>query len=163
MSWAAEALVALTLLVAVVGTIVPILPGALLAAAAIVIWAFTEGGVGAWVVTAIAVSILVAGQVAKYVVPARTISRDAVTTRVLFAGAIAGVVGFLTVPVIGLPLGFVAGVWGATILTRRTLEGSWQATRTALTAIGLATLIEVATVLWASLIWGAGAIALALA
>jgi uncharacterized protein YqgC (DUF456 family) len=150
------------LVIALAGTVVPILPGALLAAVAIIAWAFLSGEGGAWLVTALALALLIVGQVLKYVVPARTLGPDAVPTRVLLAGAAAGIVGFFVLPVIGLPVGFVVGVWVATVIHRRSLEGSWPATRAALTAIGVGTAIEFGSVLWAALVWAAGAVILAL-
>jgi hypothetical protein len=86
---------------------------------------------------------------------------DTVPWIVVAAGAVVGVVGFFVIPVIGLPLGFVAGTWFATVVRTKALAGSWQATVSALKAVGLSTLVEAVSVLWATLIWIAGAAILA--
>ncbi len=51
-------LVGLAILLGIVGTIVPILPGALLVAGAVLIWAFLTGGTTAWLVAIAAVGII---------------------------------------------------------------------------------------------------------
>ena len=62
MPWWGDLLVALALVTAITGTIVPVLPGALLAGGALLVWAWVEGGAIAWTVFAVAGIVLVAGR-----------------------------------------------------------------------------------------------------
>ena len=56
--------------------------------------------------------VLVAlGVVVKYVVPGRRLKAAGVPTSTLLLGAALGVVGFFVIPVVGLLVGFVLGVY----------------------------------------------------
>ena len=147
-----ELVVGLALLVALVGVIVPLLPGTLLAGGAIWVWALTERTGLAWTVAGIVTVILVASQVVKYLVPGRRMSREGVPTSALLAGGLAGVVGFFVLPIIGLPLGFVLGIYAAQRLGHDHPE-AWRSTKAALRAVGLSILIELAAVLSAAALW----------
>ena len=70
-------------------------------------------------------------------------------------GAGLGVVGFFVVPVVGLPLGFVLGVY---LAEYRRVGGraAWPSTVHALKAAGLSILIELAAGVAAALVWVVG-------
>lgn len=78
--------------------------------------------------------------------------------RTLLIGAGLGVVGFFVVPVIGLPLGFVGGVYAAERV-RLGQAQAWPATRRALGAVGLSILIEFSFAFLAALTWVIGVLA----
>ena len=152
-----EILVALAIAIGLVGVLVPVLPGSLLVGAAVLVWATERGGSTAWVVTVIALGLLVAGAVVKYIVPGRRLQRAGVPTSTLLAGAVLGVVGFFVVPVVGLPLGFVLGVY---LVEWRRLghRDAWPATVRALTAVGLGILIELVFGILAAATWAVGVV-----
>jgi len=150
-------LVSVAIAVGLVGVIVPLLPGSLLVAIAIAVWAVALGEAGSWVVLAICLALIGTGVVVKYLVPGRQLQRSGVPNRTLLIGAAVGIVGFFVVPVIGLPLGFVAGVYGAE-WQRRSRPEAWPATVNALRAIGLGILIELGFTTLAALTWALGAI-----
>lgn len=152
MGTAGELLVGLALLVALVGVILPLLPGTLLAAAAIWGWALVERTGLAWTVAGIVTVILVASQVIKYLIPGRRMSREGIPTSTLLAGGLLGVVGFFAVPLVGLPLGFVLGIYAAQRIERDHAE-AWRSTKAALRAVGLSILIELAAVLCSAALW----------
>jgi uncharacterized protein YqgC (DUF456 family) len=153
----AETLVALAIATGLVGILVPALPGSLLVGAAVVAWATERGGATAWTVTAVALGLLVAGAVVKYLVPGRRLQRAGVPTSTLVAGAVLGVVGFFVVPVVGVPLGFVLGVY---LVEWQRLGGrdAWPATVHALKAVGLGILIELAFGILAAATWAIGVV-----
>ena len=62
-------LVGVAILVGLAGTIVPILPGALLVAGALLVWAIVTGGTTAWAVAIGALALVAAGQLLKYLIP----------------------------------------------------------------------------------------------
>lgn len=152
-----EILVALAIAVGLTGILVPALPGSLLIGAAVVAWALERGGATAWAVTAVALGLLVTGTVVKYLVPGRRLQRAGVPTSTLLAGAALGVVGFFLVPVVGLLLGFVLGVY---LVEWRRLGGrdAWPATVHALKATGLGILIELAFGVLAAATWAIGVV-----
>ena len=151
-----ELLVGLAVLVGVVGVVVPVLPGSLLILGAVLVWALQDGSGTAWTVFAVVTVLLATGAIVKYAVPGRRLQTAGVPNRTLFAGAALGLVGFFVIPVIGLVIGFVAGVYLAE-MQRVGREAAWPSTRHALLAAGLSILIELAAALLAAVTWFAGA------
>ncbi|MDH3959120.1 MAG: DUF456 domain-containing protein, partial [Actinomycetota bacterium] len=64
-----DVLVVLAVAVAVVGIVVPVLPGTLLALGAFLLWAILTGGSLAWAAFAIIALVIALGQVLKYLLP----------------------------------------------------------------------------------------------
>ncbi len=153
----AEVLVALAISVGLVGVIVPILPGSLLVLGAILVWALDVGGTTAWVVFAVATTFIVLGGIVKYVVPGRRLKENDIPGSTLLVGGLLGIVGFFVIPVIGLLIGFVLGVYLAE-LRRVGSESAWPATKHALRAVGLSILIELVASLCAAATWALGVV-----
>jgi uncharacterized protein YqgC (DUF456 family) len=154
-------LCALAMVIGVVGVIIPMLPGLVLCWVAVLAWAIfgkVESG-GRWAVLAVATVIAVLGIVVKYAWPGRNLKRSGVPNMSLLAGGALGLIGFFVIPVVGLVIGFVLGVW----LAERARLGdnalAWPSTRSALKAAGLAMLIELGTALSIAVTWIAGLIA----
>lgn len=160
MSASGEVLVGLAILVGLLGVIVPILPGVILIFAAIAVWAFMTGGATAWTVFAVCAAFLVISGVIKYTWPGRRLKEAGVPNRSLVLGAVLGIVGFFVVPVIGLFLGFVLGVYLSELQRLRVQPTAWVSTKHALKGVGLSMLIELLGALIASGVWLAAAIAI---
>jgi uncharacterized protein len=152
---ATELLVAVAIAVGIAGVVVPVLPGALLVLAAILVWALHVGSATGWAVLGIAAVVLAVGAVVKYVVPGRRLKAAGVPTRTLVSGGALGIVGFFVVPVVGLFAGFVLGVW-LSELQRVGRAAAWPSTVHALKASGLSLLIELTSVLVAATVWAVG-------
>jgi len=150
-----EVLVALAIAVGLVGILVPVLPGSILILGAVLVWAWNVGGATAWTVFAVAAVILVAGGVVKFLVPNRRLKDAGVPASTQWIGAAVGIVGFFVVPVIGLFIGFVLGVYLAEY-HRLGGAAAWPSTKHALRAVGLSILIELAAGLAATFVWIAG-------
>jgi uncharacterized protein YqgC (DUF456 family) len=150
-----EVLVALAIAVGLVGILVPVLPGSLLVAVAIVVWALDGAGTTSWLVALAGLALLAAGSVVKYLVPGRRLQRAGVPSRTLLAGGALGVVGFFVLPVVGLPLGFLLGVYLAQ-WHRLGRAAAWPATVHALKAVGLGIVIELGFALLAAATWAVG-------
>jgi uncharacterized protein YqgC (DUF456 family) len=154
---AVELLAGLVILVGLAGIVVPVLPGSILVVGSVLGWAAYTGVGGAWLVFAIATTFVVAGQVVKYVVPGRGLRSSGVPGRTIVLGALLGIVGFFVVPVIGLVLGFVLGVYLAE-LRRVGRDMAWPSTVSAVKAVGLSLLVELVAGLLAAATWLAGAL-----
>jgi uncharacterized protein YqgC (DUF456 family) len=152
-----EVLVALAIAVGLVGVIVPILPGSLLVLGAVLVWAWQLGTPTAWAVFAVATTFLALGSIVKYVVPGRRLQESGIPRSTLFLGALVGIIGFFVIPVIGLLIGFVLGVYLAE-LRRVGTHAAWPATRHALMAVGLSLLIELVSCLLAATTWALGVV-----
>ena len=154
---ATEILVALAIAVGIVGVVVPVLPGTVLVLAAVLVWALDIGTATAWAVFAVAATLLVAGSVVKYLVPGRRLKASGVPSRTLLAGALVGFVGFFVVPVVGVLIGFVLGIY----LAERARVGgtaAWPSTRHALRAVGVSILIELVAACLAAVVWAVGVV-----
>jgi uncharacterized protein len=153
-----ELLCALAIAVGLLGIVVPVLPGSVLVLLAVLLWAWDTGGATAWVLFAVAATLLVVGGVVKWTVPGRRLKDAGIPGSTQWAGAALGVVGFFVVPVIGLFLGFVLGVYLAE-LRRVGSTAAWPSTWHALKAVGLSIGIELAAAVAATLVWVGGVIA----
>lgn len=147
----------LIIVVGVFGTIVPVVPGLTLCWLGVLIWAIFAGdGWARWLILALATVIALVGEVAKYLWPGRHLKRNGVPSLSLFAGGVLGIVGFFVVPMVGLVLGFVLGIWLAELARLRDGKASWTSTKHALKAAGISTLIELAAALGITTVWIAG-------
>jgi uncharacterized protein YqgC (DUF456 family) len=153
-----ELIVGVAILVGIVGIVVPVLPGSILILAAVLVWSVEAGTRTGWLVFASVTALLVAGAVVKYLVPGRNLRTSGVPRRSLLSGAALGIVGFFVIPVIGLLVGFVAGIYAAE-RARLGPGRAWPSTKAALRAVGLSMLIELAAGLLAAAVWLAGAVA----
>jgi uncharacterized protein YqgC (DUF456 family) len=152
-----ELLVGLAVLVGVVGVVVPVLPGTLLILGAVLVWALQDGSGTAWTVFAIVTVPLATGAIVKYAVPGRRLQAAGVPNSTLLAGGLLGLVGFFVIPVVGLFVGFVGGIYVAEV-RRVGRDAAWPSTKHALLAAGLSILIELAAALLAAMTWFSGAL-----
>ena len=149
-------LAAVLIVVGLVGIVVPVLPGLPLVVFGIAVWAVPRGGTFAWTVLGIAVAIVIAGSVVKYLLPGKKLKDAGVPGRTLALGAVLGVVGFFVVPVVGLFLGFVLGVYLGEYLRLKNSGQAWASTRKALGAVGWSIAIELFAGLLAAGVWVGG-------
>lgn len=159
MSTAGLTLIALAILVGLVGIVVPVLPGALLVFGAILVWALIVSTTTGWAVLAAAAVLLGAAQIVKYLVPGRRMRDAGVPNRTILVGTVAGIVGFFVIPVVGLFLGFPAGVYVAERHRLGPHHHAWESTKHAIKALGLSILIELTAALVATGIWATAALA----
>jgi uncharacterized protein YqgC (DUF456 family) len=146
-------IVGLAIATGIVGVVVPVLPGALLAWAAIVVWALAVGGATAWAVLGVATLVIGGAQVVKLLVPGRRLRDAGVPRRTIVAGVVLATVGFFLIPVVGFFIGFPLGVY---LQERRRLgrhPAAWHSTREALRAMGLSILIELTATVLAAGAW----------
>ena len=144
----------------VVGVVIPVLPGLLLSWLGVVLWAFLSDADGAvkWVVLVVATAVAVIGAGVKYLLPGRKMKSAGVPNSALLAGGVLGLIGFFVIPVVGLIIGFVLGVY----LVERARLGpgrAWPSTKQAMAAAGMAMLIEFTTALGIAVVWIFGLLA----
>ena len=153
-----ELLVAVVIAVGLLGIVVPILPGSVLIVGAVLVWSWSVGGATAWTVFGIVAALVVAGAVVKYVVPGRRLQLAGIPASTQWIGVGLGVIGFFVVPVIGLFIGFVLGVYLAE-LRRVGSSEAWSSTIHSLRALGMSIAIELVAAVLATFVWVAGVIA----
>lgn len=111
MSTAGTVIVGALLIISMLGVIVPILPGVILAVVVLVFWAAEVSSPAGWLVFAVAVSLIAVSQVVKYLIPQRRLKTAGLPTRTQVAGVVLAVVGFFVIPVVGMFVGFPLGVY----------------------------------------------------
>ena len=153
MSTGGIVLVALVIAVGVIGIIVPLLPGILLVYGAILVWAVVEHNVTAWVTLGVVTVLIGATTLIKYMWPARRMRAADVGTGTLLIGAVLGIIGFFVIPVVGLVIGFVLGVYLAELANRRDQRLAWTSTKHALKGVALSVGVELAGALLATVAW----------
>jgi len=149
-------LVAIAIAIGLAGILFPLLPGTLLIWAAIAVWAYLEHTTVSWVVLGTATAVLGAGILVKYLWPARRMKAADVSGRTLAAGAVLGVVGFFVIPVAGLLVGFVLGVYLAELVQRRDQRRAWASTVHAVKGVALSVGVELVAALIAAAAWVVG-------
>ena len=153
MSTVGIVLVALAIAVGLVGILVPLLPGTVLVFGAILVWALFERTTVAWVTLGIVAALLAATLLVKYLWPMRRMKSADVGTLSLVAGAVLGIIGFFVVPVLGLVIGVVLGVYLAELAKRRDQRVAWTSTVHAIKGVALSVGVELAGGLLATVAW----------
>jgi uncharacterized protein YqgC (DUF456 family) len=143
----------------VLGVILPVIPGLLLSWGGVLLWAVLTDAPATvrWAVLAVATVIAATGMIVKFLWPGRKLKDAGVPTTSLLAGGVLGLIGFFVVPVVGLVLGFLLGVWAAEA-GRLGRDQAWPSTRRALAAVGLSMLVEFAAALAIAVVWVMGLI-----
>lgn len=147
---------AVLVVVGLIGIVLPMLPGPVLVVAGIAVWAVPRHDRVGWIVLGVAVGLTLLGMVAKYLLPGRKLRAAGVPWWSLGAGVALGIIGFFVIPVLGLLLGFVLGVFLAELARLGSVDAAWPSTRHALSAVGWSILIELGAGLLATAGWIVG-------
>lgn len=153
----ATVLAAVLIAVGLAGVVVPLLPGPLLVFAGIALWASERADATGWAVLAGCTAVLALGMVVKYLVPGRRMRDAGVPWTSLALGGLLGVIGFFVIPVLGLPIGFVLGVYLGELARLGSSAAVRPSTRHALAAVGISMLIEFGSGLLAATLWAVAA------
>lgn len=152
-------LVAVAIAVGLAGILVPLLPGTLLVWSAIAVWSVMTDTTVSWVVLGVVTALLGAGLLVKYLWPVKRMRAADVGTRPMVAGAVLGIIGFVVIPIAGLPAGFVLGVFLAELVHRRDRRRAWASTVHAVKGAALSVGVELTAALLATAVWVAGLLA----
>src|SRR6478752_7203832 len=131
------------ILVGVAGTIIPVLPGSFLIGLSLLAWAIWGGaGVLGWVIFAVGMVFVVAGMSASAVLTGRKLKHHGIPSRSVVVGLVAGVIGMFIIPVVGLFIGFAAGLLLSELQRTRVFSTAVASSWAALKATGLGMLAE---------------------
>ncbi len=147
-----EIVIGLLILVGLAGILLPVLPGLILVAGAVVVWAVVVGSGVAWTVAIVAVLLAAAGTVVKFLIPGKRLKQAGVPTSTMYFAGVLAIVGFFVIPVIGGLIGFVAGTY---LAERRRLgaANAGASTRGSLAAVALSIGIELTAGLVIAGLW----------
>jgi uncharacterized protein len=153
-------LVGVAMAVGVVGTVVPLVPGLALVWGAALAYGLVEGfgriGTAAF---ALITALAVAGVLAGWVVPTRVAGAAGAARSSILLGAVAAIIGFFVLPVVGLVVGGVAGVYAGELQRTGSGAAAWRATRATLGGFGLAALVQLTIALTMAATWAAWVLA----
>lgn len=144
--------VGLAVLVGLVGIVLPVLPGSLIIAGAVLVWAIDTGG-WAWAVLAVVVVLLAVGWSASYLVPGRKVATSGVPRSTFVVAGLAGLVGFFVLPLVGLFVFFPAGLYLMEYRRLRDRSAAWASAWLAIRMTALGMLIELSLALVAAATW----------
>lgn len=140
----------------ILGLIVPVLPGLAICLFGVLLWSGVGGTQGHWIVFGICVVIALIGWVLQWTRPNKHLKSFGVPGRSRLAGVALGAVGFFVIPVVGLFIGFVAGVYLAEHARLRNPAAAWTSTRAAVRAALLSVGIELAAAVAVAATWAVG-------
>src|SRR5699024_10856310 len=129
------------MLVGLGGTIIPVLPGLLMIWGAGLVYGLLAG-FDTWTPFVLMSVMMVAGYGLGFALPGMTGAAAGAPIRTLVMGALGAVVGFLVLPVVGLPVGAVAGVYLAEV-RRLGIDRAWRSTKAVLIGMGISVAVEV--------------------
>jgi uncharacterized protein len=151
---AVTALVAVAMAAGALGTVVPVLPGLALIWAAGLVYGLAVGFGAAGVAALSVMAVLaVGGTIAAYVVPQRRAASAGAARSSVWLGVAVAVVGFFVVPIVGLPLGGVLGIYVGEQARTRDPAAAWRATRATIAGFGIAALVQLAAALAMIVAW----------
>ncbi|MDJ0311970.1 DUF456 domain-containing protein [Arthrobacter sp. H35-D1] len=146
----------LVIAIGAAGVIVPILPGSFLVGVSLLAWALVLGSPLGWIIFSIGALFLAAGMVSSAVLAGRTMKARAIPGRSVLIGLAVGIVGFFVIPVVGLLLGFVVGLFVSELVRQRALRPAVSSSLATLKATGLGILAEFGFASLAAGTWGVG-------
>lgn len=132
------------MVVGLAGTVVPALPGTPLIWIAALGYGIAAGFGATGIVAMVVISaLLVVGIAAKVILPQRAAAGAGAPRSTLVVAAIAGVIGFFLIPVVGMPLGAIVGVLLAEYRRTRDWGPAWRSTKRVIVGFGVGTLVEI--------------------
>jgi hypothetical protein len=160
MGFLLQLVVAVLIVVGLVGTVVPVLPGLVLVWGSIAVWALLDGGGWLrWGLVVLCGLLAVAGYLLATVLPSRRATEAGAPGVVVLAGVAGMVVGFFVIPVVGFLVGGVVGVFAAELVRSRRLDSAWVLTVETLKGFGLAAAVQLAAGLAMTGLWVAAVLA----
>ncbi|MET3812001.1 DUF456 domain-containing protein [Arthrobacter sp. UYEF3] len=147
----------LAIVVGVAGIIIPVLPGSILIGLSLLAWALWGGaGTTGWVVFGIGLALVLAGMTASAVLTGRKLREHRIPGRSVVTGLVFGAAGMFLIPVVGLFVGFAAGLLLSESHRTRDFRTAITTSWTAFKATGVGLLVEFGLACLAASTWVIG-------
>lgn len=147
---------AILMLVAIFGTIFPIVPGSPVAIVTMIAWAWIIDSSASWSTGVVAAALALVGMSASLVLTGRTMRRERIPSTPILIATAAAIVGLFVIPFMGLFVGFAVGLFGAEYYRRRDLAAAARSSLQAMKAMGWGMLIECGCAILAFGVFGLG-------
>jgi uncharacterized protein YqgC (DUF456 family) len=149
----------LVMLIGLAGTVIPILPGLVVIWGAAVVYGIASGfDVVAWIAIAVITALFATALWLAVKLPQRRTADAGVSLALQFFALGIAVVGYFAIPVVGAPLGFVAGIFLGRMATTRDAPTAWASTKAALVGMFHAASVQFIAGVLMILVWLAWAI-----
>jgi uncharacterized protein len=152
-----QLVVALTLVVmfaGLIGVVVPFIPGVVVVGTAAIVSTFVLGITPAgWLMVATIGLLTLGGAGASMILPARRGLRGGAARSSLALAAAVGMVGFFAIPIVGLPLGALGGLYLGELNRHGDRTVAWAHTLDVLKAYGVGVLVEFGAAVVIVAIW----------
>lgn len=135
-------LAALAYIVGLTGIIVPVLPGTITLVLATLVWAIVIGGWTAWIAFAVVLLLGAIGMTTSYVLTGKRLHAAEVPMWPIYVAIASGIVGIFVIPFLGLPIGFLVGLYVSEAIRQQDWKRGWTSAWIAMKALGLGILIE---------------------
>lgn len=149
MTLVAAVLIALGIL----GIVYPILPGSLAVLTGIVVWALSIRAPEGYWALGLGGTLIIIGMLAQTVLTGRTLKRRAIPNRSILFGILGAIIGMFLIPIIGLFIGFAAGLLASEWTRNKDLAIALADTLAAMKSMGIGILVELAAALTAGSIF----------
>jgi uncharacterized protein len=142
------------MIVGLVGVVLPVLPGVAIVGTAAIVSTFALGiDTAGWALVVVLGALTIAGAGASLALPARRgLKGDAARSSLALAAGFA-LVGFFVIPVVGLILGALLGLYLGELNRHGEADRAWISTKSVAKAYGVGVLVELATALLLIAIW----------
>jgi uncharacterized protein len=135
-------LAALAYIVGLTGIVVPVLPGTITLVLATLVWAIVIGGWTAWIAFAVVLLLGAIGMTTSYVLTGKRLHAAEVPMWPIYVAIASGIVGIFVIPFLGLPIGFLVGLYVSEAIRQQDWKRGWTSAWIAMKALGLGILIE---------------------
>jgi uncharacterized protein YqgC (DUF456 family) len=152
----ATVIAAILLVVAAAGVLYPVLPGSPIAIGTLLVWAAVVGSWPAWVAAIVGSLLCAAGWSASYVFTGRRLKQLEVPWWSVAVAAVAGIVGMIFIPVVGIFVGFAVGLLVSEAIRHQDLGRAVHYSIETLKAMGKGVLVEFTLLCAAAAVWSAG-------
>jgi uncharacterized protein len=144
----------LAMAVGVVGTVVPGIPGLILVWFVALVWGLMEGFGGGGTVAFVVITILsIIGSVSTYVIPPKKASDAGAAWTSILLGVVLALVGLFAIPVVGLFIGGIGGIYLGERLRSSDHDLAYRSTRATIIGLGIGIAIELAAALACIAVW----------
>lgn len=145
-------------LVGMAGIVLPVLPGTITLTIAMLVWAILIGGWPAWVGFGLVLVLSIIGMTSSYVLTGRRLKSREVPNWAILVAVAGAIIGAFAIPVVGIPVGFIIGLYLAEAIRLKDWKTAFGSTGVALKAIGIGILIELGCALLSLCVFIAAAI-----
>ena len=152
----ATVLCALAICVGLMGIVIPVLPGSILIWIASLVWAIFANTAPTWIVFAVITLCIAAGMASSWVLTGRKLASMKIPKSTLLVSGVLALVGFFLIPVVGLLLGFVVGLFVMEYQRLKDTSAAWSSSWEILKTAALGIVVELSCASIAALAFAIG-------